>query len=223
MGEDMTNEELILKYKEGDKNVLVQILQQNKGLIYMVANRFRWYCTGPIDLDDLVQEGNIGLLLAVDKYKFDIDHQAKFSVYAYYWIKQRIYKYLKYKGKKSIEVSLSTDTGEGITLEEQLQEKEDYILKVEECIWYQDLREEINRVMKEELTARQKEVIELRYGFSKMEPATLKEIADILNISTSGADSILCTSLTKMRRSNWGRARMMENVKGKEKYFRNYK
>ncbi len=206
----MTNEELILKYKEGDSSILDQILEQNKGLVYMIANRFRWHCTGPIGLEDLIQEGNIGLLLAADKYKPDIEHKAKFSVYAFYWIKQRIYKYLKYKGKKNIEVSLSTETGEGVTLEEQLQEEEDYILKAEETIWYQDLRKEIICVMNEELTARQKEVLELRYGFSRMEPATLKEIAEILNVSTSGADSILNTSLRKMRRSKWGRMKWLE-------------
>lgn len=208
----MTNEELILMYRAGDTEALEMIINQNKGLVYKIANRFKGYCNATLDLDDLVQEGNIGLLIAADKYKPNMEHKATFSVYAFYWIKQRIYKHLNYMSKKKIEVSLSATTGEGLTLGEQLKDKEDCILKVEESLWYQELKVEISNVINQELVARQREVIELRYGFSGMKPSTLKEIAEIMEISKSGADSILETSLRKMRRSKWGRSRILEKA-----------
>lgn len=218
----MTNEELILMYREGDMQALEVIIKQNKGLVHMIANRFKGYCNATLELDDLMQEGNIGLLIAVDRYEFNIVNKAKFSVYAFYWIKQRIYKQLKYMSKKKIEVSLSATTGEGLTLGEQLKDKEDCILKAEESLWYQELKVEIANVMNQELTARQREVTELRYGFSGMEPATLKEIAEIMEISKSGADSILETSLRKMRRSKWGRSMLLENNRDREIYIKYY-
>jgi RNA polymerase sigma factor (sigma-70 family) len=46
------------------------------------------YSTGKIEIDDLIQEGMIGLLQAADK--FDPDRETQFSTYATYWIKKYI-------------------------------------------------------------------------------------------------------------------------------------
>jgi len=62
-----------------------KIILSNQRLVISIARRCRWR---GLDFEDLVQEGNIGLILAVDK--FDYTKGNKFSTYAVYWIQQVI-------------------------------------------------------------------------------------------------------------------------------------
>jgi RNA polymerase primary sigma factor len=57
----------------------------NLGIVPHVVRQF---CTGTISLGDLVQDGNIGLLKAVDR--FDPDRGARFSTYACWWIRRAL-------------------------------------------------------------------------------------------------------------------------------------
>lgn len=63
----------------------------------MVAKIARDYVNLGLPLLDLIQEGNIGLMKAVDK--FDPSHGCKFSTYAYYWIHQAVLRALCNQGR----------------------------------------------------------------------------------------------------------------------------
>jgi RNA polymerase primary sigma factor len=62
-----------------------QLVENNGKLVSFIANQYR---AGFLDFDDLVQEGQTGLLAAVDKFNPNFGYQ--FSTYAAYWIRQRI-------------------------------------------------------------------------------------------------------------------------------------
>jgi RNA polymerase primary sigma factor len=61
------------------------IAEANSGLVLFIANRYK---CGFLDFDDLVQEGQTGLLKAIDKFDHRLGFQ--FSTYAAYWVKQAI-------------------------------------------------------------------------------------------------------------------------------------
>lgn len=70
---------------KGDKDAKEALVNHNLRLVVSVAKR---YMGRGLTLLDLIQEGNVGLIKAVDKY--DVSKGFKFSTYATYWIKQAI-------------------------------------------------------------------------------------------------------------------------------------
>ena len=81
--------ELFSKYKCGDaisrKMAFDKICEHNMKLVVSIAKK---YCLSPDNLNDLIQEGSIGLMKAIDCY--DVNNGAPFHAYAIYWIRREI-------------------------------------------------------------------------------------------------------------------------------------
>ncbi len=75
------------RIKKGDDEAKKILIESNLRLVISIAKRFFW---SRLSFSDLIQEGNIGLIKAIEK--FDPDKEFKFSTYATRWIKQSITK-----------------------------------------------------------------------------------------------------------------------------------
>lgn len=84
--------ELSKRIQKGDKQARRRLIEANLRLVVKIA---RGYLTTDVSLMDLIQEGNMGLMRAVDKY--DHAKQVRFSTYAAWWIRQVITRYLSDK------------------------------------------------------------------------------------------------------------------------------
>lgn len=78
--------ELANKYQAGDMRAKEKLVSSNLRLVVMAARHYSSHTS--LSFEDLVQEGNIGLMRAVDS--FDPSQGWRFSTYAMYWIKQYI-------------------------------------------------------------------------------------------------------------------------------------
>ena len=86
--------ELAVKAKSGDRKAREKLLNANLRFVVSVAKKFRGQ---GLPLSDLINEGNIGLITALDK--FEPEKGYHFISYAVWWIRQSIMKALPEKGR----------------------------------------------------------------------------------------------------------------------------
>jgi len=85
-------QEIAKRMREGDKKAFQRLVEANLRLVIKIA---RSYVSGDLSLLDLIQEGNVGLIYAAER--FDPEKQVRFSTYASLWVKQCILRYLENK------------------------------------------------------------------------------------------------------------------------------
>lgn len=87
-------EQLWKKAKKGDKKAFNRLIELNYCLVIPIAKRFS---KKGVDFMDLIADGNMGLVKAVEK--FDLTKNTRFSTYATYWIEQFIRKSIEDNSK----------------------------------------------------------------------------------------------------------------------------
>jgi RNA polymerase primary sigma factor len=96
-GRLLTHEEEIdlgRRAREGDETARSKLIEKNLRLVIPVAKKYRGM---GLPFGDLIQEGNIGLMRAADK--FDPEKGFRFSTYATWWIRQAVQRAVADKGR----------------------------------------------------------------------------------------------------------------------------
>ena len=86
--------ELLRKIKNNDKNARKKLINHNLKLVVSIAKRYRGR---GLEFMDLIQEGNLGLMKAIENFDFNKGH--RFSTYATYCIRQKISREIRNKGR----------------------------------------------------------------------------------------------------------------------------
>ena len=96
-GRLLTHEEEIdlgRRIREGDETARSKLIERNLRLVIPIAKKYRGM---GLPFGDLIQEGNIGLMRAADK--FDSEKGFRFSTYATWWIRQAVQRAVADKGR----------------------------------------------------------------------------------------------------------------------------
>ncbi|MBM7647211.1 RNA polymerase sporulation-specific sigma factor [Bacillus ectoiniformans] len=174
-------EQLLIKLPTGDKAARALLIERNLRLVVYIARKFE--NTG-INIEDLISIGTIGLIKAVNT--FNPEKKIKLATYASRCIENEILMYLRRNNKIRSEVSfdepLNVDwDGNELLLSDVLGTDDDIITK--------DIEAGVDRSLlfkaMEQLSAREKQIMELRFGLRGGEEKTQKDVADMLGISQS--------------------------------------
>lgn len=180
----MTNEELVQTYQAGNIKALNELLEQNKGIIKKIINRF-YIKSNSIDEDDLFQEGSMGLIIAANKYDIDNPYKAKFMSYAVHWINQKISRFINQKNtneETSLDKPIDGNEGGDTCLCDVMQSNDDMETNIIEKIYISELRKNLYDSMDKINTLTEREVLEFYYGLCCTVPLDITQIGEILDV-----------------------------------------
>ena len=237
---------LITKYKKSKSTkIRDKIIMSNINAVYAVAHKYRRFCQhSSFTFDDLVSEGVLGLIEAIDR--FDANKHVSFFTYAHWWVFKYINKnitfgtlelpphrlaiFQKYEklmqecansnveltidevcAKLKVSKKILLDTlskKESLYLENlpsnikgdnklsrAIQHKEDF----EDTIMQKVTVDKIKGIIVDNLTEKEAEVINGRFGLGNEDAKTLEELADELKISIEYVRILQNKSLDKIR------------------------
>ena len=178
-------EELTLatRARQGDAEAREQLIHAH---LRMVINIARQYQRPDVEMLDLIQEGNIGLIYAVDK--FDPTRGTKFSTYAFFWINKHIQRFLNHEPDALVSLDTElTDSSEHLLLSDTIADRPTIlggqtIPHIDTKIEHEELQSKV-REMLSHLPEREREVLRLLYGMDLRRSYTVSEVAKMLSIS----------------------------------------
>ena len=189
-------EEALKKLAKGDKETKQLLVERNLRLVVYIAKKFENTGTG---IEDLISIGTIGLMKAINTY--DTSKNIKLATYASRCIENEILMYLrrtnKIKGEISIDEPLNQDgDGNELLLSDILGTDSDSISRRLE----DEVDKKLLKVAIRKLNTREKNIMELRFGFITGDEKTQKEVADMLGISQSYISRLEKKIINKMKK-----------------------
>ena len=187
---------LLRRLDAGDGQAKSTLIEHNLRLVVYIARRFE--NTG-VNIEDLISIGTIGLIKGINT--FCSDKNIKLATYCSRCIENEILMYLRKSAGQKAEVSfdepLNTDwDGNELLLSDILGTDSDIVMRPIE----EDVDRKLLGQAMEKLTAREREIITLRFGLGGAKEQTQKECADRLGISQSYISRLEKKIISKLKK-----------------------
>lgn len=182
--------------REGGQENRNKLIVHNLRLVVYIARKFD---SAAVNIEDLISIGTIGLIKAVNTFR--PDKNIKLATYASRCIENEILMYLRRNNKIKLEVSIDEPLNKDSDGNELLLSD---ILGTDPDVTYRKLEDEVDmKLLKEaikKLNDREKNIMEMRFGFISGKEKTQKEVADELGISQSYISRLEKKIINKMKK-----------------------
>ena len=234
---------LALRAKNGDSYARNRLLEANLRFVVSIAKQYQ---NRGLPLADLISEGNLGLITALDK--FEPEKGYHFISYAVWWIRQSILKAIGEKSRMirlpmnraadlaqvmQVKAKMEKDGDCDVCIEDLAAEcglsKEDVVElmqisreissldapvgtdesasfgdfiesendKPDDVVMEEALKASVNKIL-DTLPARERAIIELRFGLNNKKPMSLKEVGELYNLTKERIRQIEKKVLTQL-------------------------
>lgn len=194
--------ELLSRAKKNDFFARQEILQSNLRFVFNVALGFKGK---GVSMEDLISEGNYGLVKAIDK--FNEKEDVKFISYAVWWVKESMRACIK-KNEAKLDMEIKQDDLVITTTKSKVSEEENLDIESNETVFsdcYEVNGKELSKAKKhvvnnllQQLSEREQFVIRASYGID-MPQMTLEDIGSEINVSKERARQIREEALRYLR------------------------
>jgi len=170
--------------------------------LLLVVNIARRYTHPGTDIMDLIQEGNIGLMHAVDI--FDPTQGTRFTTYAVYKIHKQIQRFLNKNDDRMISLDINVDNGdENLRLSDTIEDKDNTMMEQQvEDIQTRMEQEEVKEQLQEKLktlSSHELQVLRLLYGLDGYPEMSYEEVALHMGIRADSVRRIKMRAIRKIK------------------------
>lgn len=193
-------EELTLaqRARQGDTEARNQLIHTH---LRMVVNIARQYLRPDVEMLDLIQEGNIGLIKAVDM--FDLTQGHRLTTLAFYWINKHIQRFLDHEPKDLVSLDMEINDGsEHLLLSDTIEDKGTIlggptIPHIDAVMENEERQRQVRRIWSR-LSEHERKVLRLLYGIDLRRSYTVSEVAKMLRVSKVRVCQLRDRALTRM-------------------------
>lgn len=193
---------LLKKCKKGNLKAKNEILEANLRFVFDIAKH---YTGRGVPISELISDGNMGLLRAIDK--FDESKDVKFISYAVWWIRQAMLESIKKRNAISF-VEIEPNTDNDSSMDKKLIEDDE-----DDASFNNDFSNENDEKSREvtenqrniitnligTLSDRERDIVENYYGINDKKELTLTDIGKKYNLSSERVRQIKLNAIRKLR------------------------
>lgn len=193
---------LLKKCKKGNLKAKNEILEANLRFVFDIAKH---YTGRGVPISELISDGNMGLLRAIDK--FDESKDVKFISYAVWWIRQAMLESIKKRNAISF-VEIEPNTDNDASMDKKLIEDDEDDVSFNND--FSNENDEKSREVSENqrniitsligtLSDRERDIVENYYGINDKKELTLTDIGKKYNLSSERVRQIKLNAIRKLR------------------------
>jgi RNA polymerase sigma factor (sigma-70 family) len=186
--------------RQGDAEAREQLIHAH---LLMVINIARQYQRPGVEMLDLIQEGNIGLIKAVDM--FDPAQGNRLSTLARFWVEKYILRFLRDEPDEYVSLDMPVvDSGETLLLSETIKDKatilgDQGIKNIDRLIEQEEQKRQLLTDL-EKLSSNEQQVLQLLYGLNGYPCMTREEISKLMSIQTDQISRIKTRALRRLKK-----------------------
>ena len=190
---------LAQRARQGDTEAREQLIHAH---LLMVVNIARQYQRPGVEMLDLIQEGNIGLIKAVDM--FDPNKGNRLSTLAMFWVQKYILRFLRDEQEEIISLDTEiSESGETLLLSNTIADQDTLVgdpcyQHIDTIIERQELKTQLMTLLGR-LSPNEQQVLRLLYGIDSYPAMERKDIARVMSIQIDQISRIKTRALRHLK------------------------